>query len=77
MITLIKFALTLICFISTAVIVIDAFKAAFLKGALCIVRGFYYIFYALFEFKHDSKLLIVLCSFLSGGVAGAMQLVLH
>ena len=77
MFTLIKLVLALLCFCSTAIIIIDAFKSALWKGLLCFICGFYYIIYALFEFKHESKFWIVLCSLFSGGVAGAMQLLLH
>ena len=77
MFTLIYLALVLLCAISTIVILIDAFQNSLLKGLLCILCGFYYIFYALFEFKHRNKVLIVVGSLLSGGVAGCMKIVLR
>jgi hypothetical protein len=32
----------------------------------------YFLYYAVFEFDHDSKWLIVIVSLLGGGAAGAM-----
>jgi len=66
--------LSLIC---TVVILVDAFKASVLKGLLCILCGFYYIFYALLEFKHENKFWLVLGSLIGGGVAGGLRVLGH
>ena len=70
--TLIALLFGLLCLICTIVILVDAFKRSVLKGLFCCLCGIYYIIYAIFEFKHENKLLIVLGSFLGGGVAGAL-----
>lgn len=51
------------------VILIDAFQDSVVKGILCILCGFYGLYYALFEFEHENKWLIVLGSFLCSGMA--------
>jgi len=68
---LIGLIFSLIGAICTIVILIDAFKNSVLKGLICIFCCFYYFWYALFEFQHENKFLIVLGSFFSSGVAGA------
>ena len=75
MFTLIEFGLYLICVVCTVVILVDAFKKSLISGFVCLLCGLYYIYYAIFEFKHPNKFLVVLGSLLSGGVAGAMHFV--
>jgi len=67
----------LICAICTIVILVDAFKDSVLKGLICIFCWFYFIFYALFEFKHENKLLLVIGSFFGGGVVGLLRFLGH
>jgi hypothetical protein len=62
----------LVCAICTIVILVDAFKNSLLKGLICVFCCFYYFWYALFEFQHENKFLLVVGSFLGGGVGGAL-----
>jgi uncharacterized membrane protein YhaH (DUF805 family) len=59
--------------ICTIIVLIDAFQDSVLKGLLCLLCGLYYIYYALFEFDHDRKWLIVIGSLLGGGVSGLFR----
>lgn len=61
----------------TIIILVDAFKDSVLKGFICILCGFYFVFYALFEFKHENKILIVIGSIIGGGVAGTLRFLGH
>lgn len=61
----------LICAICSILILIDAFQKSLLKGLFCLICCFYFFWYALFEFEHENKFLIVLGSFIGGGVGGA------
>ena len=68
-----SFLFGLLFLVCTVIILVDAFKDSVVKGLFCCICGFYYIYYARFEFKHDSKLLIVLGSLIGGGVAGTLR----
>ncbi|MEP6755531.1 MAG: hypothetical protein ABJA67_08530 [Chthonomonadales bacterium] len=52
-------------------ILIDAFKNEVWKGILCIVCGFYALYYALVEFEHEYKWQIIAADILCaiGGIA--------
>ena len=52
-------------------ILIDAFKNEVWKGILCILCGFYMLYYMLVEFEHENKWLIVGGEILCG-VGGAV-----
>lgn len=58
--------------VCSIIILIDAFKSAIWKGLVSILCGFYFIYYALAEFKHEKKWLIVAGSLLGGGIGGAL-----
>ncbi len=46
--------------VCTIVILVDVFKRSLIGGLICLFCWLYYVFYAIFEFKHEHKLLIVL-----------------
>lgn len=57
--------------VCSIIILIDAFKDAIWKGIVCLLCGLYFLYYALIEFDHPRKWLIVLGA-LCGGAAGAV-----
>jgi hypothetical protein len=60
--------LGLVCWI---VILIDAFQTSLLKGLLFFFCGCYAIYYALVDFQHENKLLIVIGFLGSGSISAA------
>jgi hypothetical protein len=60
---------SLVCSI---IILVEMFRDAVWKGIVGLLCGLYFLYYAVFEFDHDSKWLIVIVSLLGGGAAGAM-----
>lgn len=68
---------SLISVICTIIVLIDAFKTSLLKGLLSFFCCIYYVWYALVEFQHENKLLIVLGSFFGGGVGGVLTFLRH
>lgn len=60
--------LSLICNI---IILIDAFNDELWKGLVAFFIGLYFLYYAIIEFEHDNKWLVVLGS-LGGGAAAAL-----
>ncbi|RYG37946.1 hypothetical protein EON81_05165 [bacterium] len=63
---------SLVCWV---IILIDAFQESLMKGLLCLFCCFYGFYYALFDFEHDNKWLIVIGAFGGGSVsAGLMRL---
>ncbi len=53
--------LWLVSFICGIIIIISAFKSAIWKGILCLFTcGIYLLYYAIVEFEHEKKWLIVL-----------------
>jgi hypothetical protein len=65
--------------VGTIFIIIEAFRDAIWKGILCIIGcGFYFLYYAIFEFDHDKKWEIVILALGGGTIAtGLMTLVHH
>lgn len=62
----------LVCWIG---ILVDAFKDSIWKGFLGLLCGLYLIYYALVDFEHDNKLLIVIVAFFGSTIgAGFMSL---
>lgn len=58
MVSTILWLVSLVCGI---IIIIDAFKSAIWKGILCLITcGLFNLYYAIVEFKHDNKWLIVI-----------------
>ena len=49
--------------IASILILIEAFKDEVWKGIVSLLCGLYFLYYALFEFEHDNKWLLVLLSF--------------
>ena len=60
-------------FVCSIMILIDAFQNEIWKGLLCLVCGFYSLYYALVEYDAENKWLIVGISLL-GGVLGGVFL---
>ena len=62
----------LVCWI---IILVEAFKDEIWKGIVGLLCGLYLLFYALFEFEHENKWLIVLVAFGGSAIAtGIMRL---
>jgi hypothetical protein len=62
----------LVCWI---IILIEAFKDEIWKGIVGLLCGLYLLFYALFEFEHENKWLVVLVAFGGSAIAaGIMRL---
>ncbi len=62
-----------LCAICTVIILVDAFKTSALKGFFCLLCWVYYVWYALVEFKHKNKALIVIGSLIGGGALGLLR----
>ena len=63
----------IIALICSIIILVDAFKNEVWKGLVSLFCcGLYFIYYALFEFEHENKWLIVFGSFLGHGIASAL-----
>jgi hypothetical protein len=62
---------SLVCWI---IILIDAFQEAVWKGIVALLCGLYMLYYALFEFEHDNKWLIVILALLGGGLGAILRL---
>ncbi len=60
---------SLVC---TVIIFIEMFKDAIWKGVVGLICGLYFLYFALFEFDHDNKWLIVIVSIFGGGVAAGL-----
>ena len=48
--------------VCTIIILIDAFQDAIWKGIVSFLCGLYFLYYAIAEFEHDNKWLVVLTS---------------
>jgi len=59
--------------IGSVIILIDAFKDAIWKGIVCLLCGLYFLYYALVEFEHENKWLIVLLSIGGGAIAAGIS----
>jgi hypothetical protein len=55
------------------VILIDAFQDAIWKGLVGLFIWIYLLYYGIFEFEHDNKLLILLGAFGGSAVAAALS----
>lgn len=56
--------------ICSIIILIEAFRESIVKGIFCIICGLYGLYYAVFDFEHDNKWLIVLGALGGGTIAG-------
>lgn len=55
----------IVCYI---IILIDAFRDEIWKGVVSLICGLYGLYYAIFEFEHEYKWLIVIGAALGGGI---------
>ena len=62
---------SLVC---TIIILIDMFRDAIWKGIVGLLCGLYFLYYALFEFDHENKWLIVLIALFGGGLSFVLRL---
>ncbi len=60
---------SLVC---TVIIFIEMFKDAIWKGIVGLICWLYFLYFALFEFDHDNKWLVVIVSLFGAGVAGGL-----
>jgi hypothetical protein len=65
---LVGLVFALIGFVCWIIILIDAFKDEIWKGIVGLLCGLYLLYYALFEFEHDNKWLIVLLAIFGSGI---------
>lgn len=63
-------ALILASVIASIFVLVDAFEDSIMTGFLCLLCGLYFLWYALFEFEHKNKWLIVATSLFGGTVGG-------
>lgn len=55
---------------ASIVILIDMFQDAWWKALLALFCGLYFLYYAIFEFEHDNKWMLVLLWLGGGTIAG-------
>lgn len=55
--------------ICSLIILIDAFRDEVWKGFVSLLCGFYFLYYALFEFEHDNKWQLIIGSFAGSAIA--------
>lgn len=55
---------SLVCWI---IVLVDAFQSSVWKGLAALLCGLYWLFYALFEFQHEYKWVIVILALIGGG----------
>jgi len=58
--------------IGSIIILIEAFRDEIWKGFVCLLCGLYFLYYAIFDFEHDNKWLIVLLSVGGSAIAGGI-----
>lgn len=66
--------LALVSFVCWLLVLIHAFGRSVWKGVFALLCGIYWLIYALFEFEHEYKWIIVLIALLGGGAATAARL---
>lgn len=60
-------------FVAAIIILIEAFKDQIWKGLVCLLCGFYMLYYAIFDFEHENKWLLVLLWLGGGGIAAGIM----
>jgi hypothetical protein len=55
------------------IIFIDMFQNAVWKGIVGLLCGLYALYYAVFEFDHNEKLIVVIVAIFGGGLGGAFS----
>lgn len=65
-----------VCWLASCVcaiiILIAAFRDEVWKGLVCLVCGFYWLYYAFVEFDHENKWVIVAVALLGGAVGSGL-----
>jgi len=64
----------LVCWV---IILIDAFQDSIVKGILCLFCPLFGLYYALFDFDHDNKWLIIVIAFGGSAIARGLILAAH
>jgi hypothetical protein len=54
------------------IILIEAFKDEIWKGVLCLLCGLYMLYYALFDFEHENKWLVILLAVAGSAIASGI-----
>lgn len=70
---ILSLAIGLIGLVCWLIILIDAFKDEIWKGIVGLLCGLYLLYYAIVEFDHERKWLIVLGWLFAGGIAAAIS----
>ncbi len=55
------------------IILIEAFKDEIWKGVLFLLCGLYGLYYAIFDFEHENKWLIVILALAGSGIAAGIM----
>lgn len=58
--------------VASLFIIVEAFKDEIWKGFLCLICGFYLLYFALFDWDHENKWLILLLAVAGGGIAAGI-----
>ncbi len=61
---------SIVCWV---IIFIEMFRDAVWKGIVGLLCGLYALYYAVFEFDHEEKLLIVIVAVFGGGIGGVLS----
>lgn len=54
------------------IIMIEAFRDAVWKGVLFLVCGLYALYYAIFDFEHDNKAILLILSLGGSSITGGL-----
>ncbi|MCC6729206.1 MAG: hypothetical protein IT208_07690 [Chthonomonadales bacterium] len=63
--------LSLAATIAWLFVLVDAFRSSVGKGILALLCGLYWLYYAVFEFEHEHKWLIVILAIAGGAIGSA------
>jgi uncharacterized membrane protein HdeD (DUF308 family) len=70
--TLFGFVLGVASLVCWIIILADAFRSSILKGLFGLLCGIYLLIYAILEFEHKNKWIIILVWLLGGGAGSAI-----
>ena len=73
MLTVLSLVFGLAGLVCSIIILIDAFEDALWKGLLCLFCGLYGLYFALAEFDHKNKWLIVAGALIFGGLSSGLR----
>ena len=74
LLTLLGAVMSIASVVCAIIILIDAFKNEVWKGIVCILCGFYMLYYAFAEFQHEKKVLILVGWLVAGIIGGGAMM---